>query len=108
MAGRTRKGGWRCLSKRHIFGRRLVLISSSIIFPVNKRAWGNLQMSGHCLAGRLDMFREMAAEVRKDAARAASAEMKDGYERLSRSWDELIGEISAAMSENERPKQRAG
>jgi hypothetical protein len=55
------------------------------------------------------MFREMAAEARKDAARPASAEMKDAYERLARSWDQLIGEISAAMvaSEKERPKQRA-
>ena len=55
------------------------------------------------------MFREMAAEARKDAARAASAEMKDGYERLARAWDELIGEISAALAaEKERPRQRAG
>jgi hypothetical protein len=55
------------------------------------------------------MFREMAAEARKDAAHAASAEVKDAYERLARSWDQLIGEISAATgSERERPKQRAG
>jgi len=55
------------------------------------------------------MFREMAAEARKDAAHAASGEMKDAYERLARSWDLLIGEISAAMaSEDERFKQRTG
>ena len=66
-------------------------------------------MSSHSLAGRLDMFREMAAEARKDAAHAASGEMKDAYERLARSWDLLIGEISAAMaSEDERFKQRTG
>ena len=65
-------------------------------------------MSSHPLAGRLDMFREMAAEARKDAAHAASPEMKDAYEHLAKSWDLLIGEISAAMaSEEERPKERA-
>ena len=55
------------------------------------------------------MFRAMAAKARRDAARAASAEMKEGYEHLAKSWDLLIGEISAAMaSEKEQPKQRAG
>jgi hypothetical protein len=69
---------------------------------------GQLSMSGHPLADRLDMFREMAAEARKDAAGTAPGEMKDAYEHLASSWDQLIDEISAATaSEKERPKQRA-
>ena len=66
-------------------------------------------MSKHPLADRLGMFRAMAAKARRDAARAASAEMKEGYEHLAKSWDLLIGEISEAMaSEKERPRQRTG
>ena len=65
-------------------------------------------MAGHPLAGRLGMFPELAAEARKDAARASSAEMKDGYDRLVKSWDQLISVIEAAIeSEKMRPKQVA-
>ena len=54
-------------------------------------------MAKHPLADRLGLLREMAAEARKDAARATSAEMKAGYERLASSWDELIREIDSPI-----------
>jgi Ribonuclease G/E len=59
-------------------------------------------MADHPLADRLDSFRKMGAEARRDAERAKSAEMKDGYEQLAKSWDQLIGEIEAAMKPGKR------
>ena len=53
-------------------------------------------MADHSLAHLLAGFRELAAEARRDAARATSSEMKQGYERLVKSWDELIGEMETA------------
>jgi hypothetical protein len=51
---------------------------------------------------RLDTFREMAAEARNGATRATSPEMRDGYEQLAKSWDELIREIEAAIAPGKR------
>jgi hypothetical protein len=59
-------------------------------------------MAGHPLADRLGVFREMASDARRRAARAASGEMRLGYENLARSWDQLIGEIEAAMTLDKR------
>ena len=42
--------------------------------------------------------------LKRDAARATSADMKQGYERLVKSWDQLIGEMETATM---RPKQDA-
>jgi Ribonuclease G/E len=47
------------------------------------------------LVGRLPEFKQMAAEARRDAARATTPEMKRGYEQLAQSWDQLIQEIEA-------------
>ena len=58
--------------------------------------------ANHPLADRLGVFRQMAAEARRDAAHAASSEARLDYDRLARSWDELIYEIVAAMDANER------
>jgi hypothetical protein len=59
-------------------------------------------MTDHPLADRLDTFRKMAAEARRDGARAASPEMRDGYRKLATSWDQLISEIVAAMESDRR------
>jgi hypothetical protein len=59
-------------------------------------------MAAHPLADRLAVFREMAAEARADASRASNPEMKAGYEQLAQSWDQLIGEIEAAMKPGKR------
>ena len=45
------------------------------------------------LMQRLGQFKEMAAEARKDAARASTPELKRTYEELARAWEELIAEI---------------
>ena len=64
--------------------------------------WGKLQMADHLLVDRLDTLREMAAEARSGATRATSPEMRDGYEQLAKSWDELIREIEAAIAPGKR------
>jgi hypothetical protein len=63
---------------------------------------GVLQTVGHPLADRLAVFREMAAEARRDAAHAASSEARLDHERLATSWDQLISEIVAAMDAGKR------
>jgi len=96
-AVQTRKGGWRCLSRRHNLANGLVLRSARIIFRAS-RTGVIAQMADHPLAHLLAGFREMAEAAKRDAARATSAEMKHGYERLVKSWDELIGEMEAATT----------
>jgi hypothetical protein len=59
-------------------------------------------MAEHPLADRLGVFREMAAEARADAARATTPEMIAAYEALTKSWDQQIGEIEAAMKLGKR------
>jgi hypothetical protein len=59
-------------------------------------------MADYPLADRLDDFRKMAAEARRGAARATSSEMRDGYEHLAQAWEELIGEIVAAIESDKR------
>ena len=56
----------------------------------------------HPLVDRIAVFREMADEARRDAARAASPEARLGYERLAESWEELISEVVAAMDASKR------
>jgi hypothetical protein len=88
--------------------REASCLNFSLNYFCSVERMGQSQMADHPLAGRLAMFREMAAEARKDAARATSADMKLGYERLVESWDQLISEIEAAIeSEKMRPKQVA-
>ena len=60
-------------------------------------------MADNPLVTRLVTFREMAAEVRRDAERATSAEMQEGYKRLAESWDQLISEIEQAIESGKRP-----
>ena len=60
------------------------------------------QTANHPLADRLDGFREMADQARRDAARAASSEARLDHERLAKSWEELISEIVAAMDASKR------
>jgi Ribonuclease G/E len=52
-------------------------------------------MADHPLRDRLDVFREMAAEARRDEANASSEEMRRGYAYLANSWEQLICEIEA-------------
>ena len=47
----------------------------------------------HPLGHLLQQFRGMAAEARRDAARADSPEMQAAYAQLAKSWEELLGEI---------------
>jgi len=47
------------------------------------------------VAQRLREFKQMAAEARKAAGRAATPEMRRGYEQLAQSWDQLIREIES-------------
>ena len=64
--------------------------------------WGQLQMADHPLSDRLDDFRKMADEARRGAAHATSPEMREDNEHLAKSWDQLIGEIVAAMESGTR------
>jgi len=61
-----------------------------------------LQPANHPLADRIGRFRQMADEARRDAARAVSSEARLDHERLARSWEELISEITAAMDADKR------
>ena len=61
-----------------------------------------LRTANHPLADRIGPFRQMADEARRDAASAASSEARLDHERLARSWEELIGEITAAMDADKR------
>jgi hypothetical protein len=61
-----------------------------------------LQMADHPLADRNGVFREMADEARRDAARATSTEARLDHERLAESWEELINEIVAATDASKR------
>ena len=57
-----------------------------------------MRMNNHPLADRLPKFRELAAEARQGALRAASKETRRSYEDLADSWEKLIAEIEAAIS----------
>jgi hypothetical protein len=61
-----------------------------------------LQTANHPLADRIGDFRQLAAEARRDAARAASSEARLDHERLANSWEELISEIVASMDTRKR------
>jgi Ribonuclease G/E len=50
----------------------------------------------HSLADRLDKFREMAAGARESAQRATTDEMRQDYQTLAESWDQLIKEIESS------------
>jgi hypothetical protein len=54
------------------------------------------------LANRLDTLRKMAAEARQQATRATSAEMRQEYQSLAESWDELLAEIVTASETGKR------
>ncbi len=54
------------------------------------------------LVDRIGLFREMADEARRDAARATSSEARLDHERLAESWEELINEIVAAADAGKR------
>ena len=56
----------------------------------------------HPLVDRIAVFREMADEARRDAARATSSEARLDHERLAESWEELINEIVAAADASKR------
>jgi len=60
------------------------------------------ETANHPLADRIGVFREMADEARRDAARATSSEARLDHERLAKSWEELISEIIAAMDASKR------
>jgi len=51
------------------------------------------QKTKHPLADRLDKFRELAAGARESAQRATTDEMRQDYQILAESWDQLIKEI---------------
>ena len=65
-------------------------------------------MSGHALVEQLTVFREMAAEARREAERATSSELRQAYEQLAASWNELIDEIVAAKESRARRLQSHG
>ena len=59
-------------------------------------------MSGHALVEQLTVFREMAAEAKREAERATIPELRDAYEQLASSWNERIGEIVTATESTAR------
>jgi hypothetical protein len=56
-------------------------------------AIGMSEHNKHPLADRLVKFREMAASARESAQRATSDDMRQDYQTLAESWDQLIKEI---------------
>ena len=53
------------------------------------------QNDKHPLADRLDKFREMAAAARESAKRATNDDMRQDYQTLADSWEQLIKEIES-------------
>ena len=54
------------------------------------------QHNKHPLADRLATFRALAAEARESARRAASDKMRQDYQVLAESWEQLIKEIEGS------------
>ena len=54
------------------------------------------RMDDNPLTEHLPKFRELAAEARQSAFRAATPEAKRAYEDLADAWDQLLKEIDEA------------
>jgi hypothetical protein len=78
------------------------MIKQRNIFVADGLSSHVLQTANHPLAARIVVFRQMADEARRKTACAISSEARLDYERLARSWEELISEITAATIASKR------